>query len=98
MTTIQVRMDERTKRAGQKALNKLGMDMSTAVNIYFQQIILRRGIPFQILTENGLTIEEEDEILRRAEEAERGENVVRFSTVEEAQSYLKKLRRKKHAH
>jgi len=90
MTTIQVRMDERTKRAGQKVLNKLGMDMSTAVNIYFRQIILTRGIPFPLLTENGMTIEEEQDLLRIAEEAERGENLSPPLSGKAAIDYLKK--------
>ncbi len=64
MTTIQVRTESKTKKAAQVILGKLGLDLSTAINIYLVQIIEKKGIPFDILTENGLTPSEEDEILK----------------------------------
>lgn len=64
MTTIQVRTQEKTKKAAQLILGKLGLDLSTAINIYLVQIIEKKGIPFEILTENGMTVAEEDEILK----------------------------------
>ncbi|OGJ63895.1 hypothetical protein A3C37_03165 [Candidatus Peribacteria bacterium RIFCSPHIGHO2_02_FULL_53_20] len=64
MTTIQVRTEDKTKKAAQLILRKLGLDLSTAINIYLVQIIEKNGIPFEILTENGLTPAEEEEILK----------------------------------
>lgn len=64
MTTIQVRTDEKTKKAAQLTLRKLGLDLSTAINIYLVQIIEKQGIPFEIVTENGLTPAEEEKILK----------------------------------
>ncbi len=64
MTTIQVRTDEKTKKAAQRMLKKLGMDLSTAINMYLVQIILHKGIPFSIVTENGFTPQEEEKILK----------------------------------
>lgn len=64
MTTIQVRTDEKMKKAAQAILGKLGLDLSTAINMYLVQIVAKKGIPFQILTENGLTPAEEQEILK----------------------------------
>lgn len=71
MTTIQIRTDERTKKIAQQILGKLGMDLSTAINIYLVQIIEKKGIPFEILTENGLTEAEEREILKELAAAKR---------------------------
>lgn len=62
MTTIQVRTPEKTKKSAMKILEKLGMDLSTAINIYLVQIIEKQGIPFQILTENGMTPAQEAKI------------------------------------
>ena len=45
-------------------------DMTTAIKLYFHQMLLRKGIPFPIVTENGMTPQEEEEILRASEEAE----------------------------
>ena len=64
MTTIQIRTDERTKKTAQYILGKLGLDLSTAINIYLVQIIEKQGIPFEILTENGMTPAEEQALLK----------------------------------
>jgi len=75
MSTLQVRIDGETKKSAKKVLDKIGMDMSSAVKVYFKQIVITQGIPFQLLTENGLTIQQEQEILKASEEAKRGINV-----------------------
>ena len=64
MSTIQVRTNERTKKTVQQILSNLGLDLSTAINMYLVQIIVKQGIPFDIVTENGFTVEEEKKILR----------------------------------
>lgn len=46
-----------------RILEKLGLDLSTAINIYLVQIIAKKGIPFEILTENGMTPAAERKIL-----------------------------------
>ncbi len=91
MTTIQVRVNEKTKASATRVLHKLGMDMSGAVNAFLQQIVLRKGIPFRLLTENGFTVEEEEEINRIADEAARGINVTKAMSGEEALAYLRSL-------
>ncbi len=75
MSTIQVRVDEKIKKSASAVLAKMGMDMSGAVKIYLHQIVATQGIPFPILTENGMTIQQEKEILKAAEEAKMGINV-----------------------
>ena len=52
-------------------LDKLGLDLSTAINIYLVQIIEKKGIPFEVLTENGLTPAQETEILKEIEWAKK---------------------------
>lgn len=69
MTTIQVRTPADTKKKAQAILASLGLDMSTAINMYLVQIVQKGGIPFQILTENGMTLEAEQAILEAAEDA-----------------------------
>lgn len=71
MTTIQVRTPAKTKKAAQKILKELGLDMSTAINVYLVKIIQRKGIPFEFVTENGFTLAEELKILRELEEAKK---------------------------
>ena len=68
MATIQIRIDDSTKKKTKKILDELGLDFSTAIKMFFKQIAIRKGMPFEVLTENGFTIEVEKEILRRAQE------------------------------
>lgn len=44
---IQVRIDETVKRQAVAVLNNIGMDASTAINVFFRQIIEENGLPFQ---------------------------------------------------
>lgn len=90
MTTIQIRIDEKTKREAKKILGKLGIDMSTAIKAYLKQITIKEGIPFPLYTENGLTAEEEREILHDADEARRGINVSEYMSVDQMLEELKK--------
>ena len=89
MTTLQVRIDEKTKNASKKIFEDLGIDMSSAVKLYLRQVVVHQGIPFKIVTENGLTLEEEDRILLAAKEASEGKSVKKFLTKKEALEYLK---------
>ena len=69
MTTIQVRTDDDVKKRAKAILEALGLDLSSAINLYLRQIVIREGIPFKIVTENGFTTEEEIEMLRETEYA-----------------------------
>lgn len=70
-TTIQVRMNPKLKKEVQKVLDAIGLDMSGAINIYFRHITLVQGIPFPLRSANGLTLEQEKELLRLESEARR---------------------------
>lgn len=91
MTTIQVRIDEKTKQSSAKILDEIGIDMSAAIKMFLKQIVLRKGIPFRAVTENGLTLEQEDIILQRRSEAARGVNVTKSMQADEAIAYLAKM-------
>lgn len=54
-TQITARIDAASKEEARKILNCLGLSMSEAITIYFRQIILHRGIPFDIEIPNELT-------------------------------------------
>ena len=64
MSTIQVRTNDKTKKRAQKILKNLGLDLSTAVNMYLVRIVVEEGIPFPIRTQNGMTPEYERELLK----------------------------------
>ncbi len=54
-TTIQARIDADTKQKAKGILDTLGVSMSEAISLYFRQIILHRGIPFDVKIPNELT-------------------------------------------
>jgi DNA-damage-inducible protein J len=89
MTQIQIRIDEKTKKSVQDILEELGLDMSSAIKIYLKQIVIQKGIPLHIVTENGLTIAEERKILINSKEAKRGKNISKKMNAKELQEYLK---------
>lgn len=47
-TNLSFRVDVELKNAAESCLNEMGMNMSTAINIYLKQIVKRRAIPFTI--------------------------------------------------
>ena len=54
-TTIQARIDVESKEQAKKIFDFLGLTMSQAITLYLRQVILRRGIPFEIEIPNELT-------------------------------------------
>lgn len=59
-----IRTDLAAKQQVQQIFSNLGMDMSTAVNIFFHQVIRSNGLPFQVVTDvpNSETLEAMKEI------------------------------------
>lgn len=46
--TTSIRMDADTKKAATELLNDLGLDLSSAVNIFLKQVVLQGGLPFEV--------------------------------------------------
>lgn len=52
MTTIlNIRMDKEVKEKSEKLFDELGLNMTTAINIFLRQAIRVNGIPFEIRTD-----------------------------------------------
>lgn len=58
MTTLSIRIEEKMKRDANKTLKALGLDMSTAVKMFLNQVVIEQGIPFK-LTRTSREIREE---------------------------------------
>ena len=43
-----IRTDQDVKQQAQRIFSGLGMDMSTAVNIFFHQVVRINGLPFEV--------------------------------------------------
>jgi len=73
--TVQVRVDEQTKAQAKKVLGALHLSMSEAICLFLRQVVLHRGIPFEVKLPNDLTRE-------TLEKAEQGIDVHRVSSVD----------------
>ena len=68
---IQVRIDSKTKNEAKKILDSLGMDISSAVKIFFRQIINTKNFPCELRSEDGLTLQNYQELRKSIISAER---------------------------
>ena len=46
-TTVSIRIEEKTKKAAQKTLEAIGLDLSSAVKMFLHQVVIEQGIPFR---------------------------------------------------
>jgi DNA-damage-inducible protein J len=49
-------LEVESKRELKKIFDKLGMDMSSAIKLFFRQTINAQNLPFELRGENGLTL------------------------------------------
>ena len=46
--SITVRVNEQNKNEASKILEGLGLNMTTAINMFIAQVVMRRAIPFEV--------------------------------------------------
>ena len=75
--TITVRVDNDTKESANRIFKEVGLDMSTAVNMFLKQVIRNNGLPFMVTANipNGTTLE-------AIKEADNG-NMATFSSIDD---------------
>ena len=57
-TSMSIRLDSEIKEQAQQVFSNLGMDMTTAINIFLRQAIQYQGLPFDVrLDENRKLLE-----------------------------------------
>lgn len=47
-SNMNIRMDKDVKEQAQRIFSQLGMDMTTAVNVFLRQVIRNNGFPFEL--------------------------------------------------
>ena len=57
MATITARVDENVKKEAETLFKKMGLNMSTAMNLFLKKCILEQGIPFELKVPNRQTLE-----------------------------------------
>ncbi len=86
-TTIptQIRIEENTKKQAVELLEGLGLNLSDAVNMFLRQVILRKGIPFDVsYPEDVWEFKPEvAEAMKEAERISRDPNVKGYTDVKQ---------------
>jgi DNA-damage-inducible protein J len=66
---IRARVDPSLKEEAETVLQKLGLSATQAITLFYEQVRLQRGLPFEVRLPNEIT-------RRTFEETDAGENVV----------------------
>ena len=82
----QIRIDSNVKTEANELFKELGIDMSSAVNIFLRQCILRGGLPFKVEVPkyNAETLA----AMREARRISRDPNVPSYSSMEDLKKAL----------
>lgn len=87
MSNINIRIDAEKKAKAQELFSSLGMDMSTAINLFIQQALEFEGIPFVIRKYNVET----EAAMREAEDIIEGKVETKtYNSVDELFADLEK--------
>ena len=62
MATVTARVDENVKKEAKTLFKKMGLNMSTAMNLFLKKCILEQGIPFELKVPNEETLKVLDEV------------------------------------
>jgi len=73
--TTRARVEPEVKEEAEKILRDCGLNASQAINLFYRQVILERGIPFQIRTFN-------EETRRVLKNSEQGVEVEQFDSAD----------------
>ena len=81
MTSISIRLDKDVKAKSEFIFSEIGMNMTTAINIFLRRCIMENGIPFDVglYRPNAETIAAIEEV----EAMRRGDIPKRIMTIEE---------------
>jgi len=77
-TNLTIRIEENLKRDAENLFSKIGMNMSTAINIFFRQAVRAQEIPFELKPYDDYYTETRmKRILHSVAQAEKGEIVTK---------------------
>ncbi|MCL2006793.1 MAG: type II toxin-antitoxin system RelB/DinJ family antitoxin [Treponema sp.] len=81
-TNLTIRIDENIKQEAETLFSKIGLNMSSAINIFFRQAIREQCIPFELKPyEDYYTGENLKRLKRSIAQSERGQ-IITFSMAE----------------
>ncbi len=90
--SVYVRLEPKVKEESEAILNRLGIPMSNAIALFLQQVVLQRGIPFELKLPAPAVLEEltEEQLNARLEQ---GMAEYAAGKVYSAQEVLERMKR-----
>ena len=82
MVQVNFRVDEEVKRRAELACKNMGMNMSTAINIFLVKMGNEQRIPFEVSTDPFYSAENMAELERRVADAKVGRNMHEHELIE----------------
>ncbi|WP_349673846.1 type II toxin-antitoxin system RelB/DinJ family antitoxin [Lacrimispora sp.] len=76
MASINVRVDDELKKQSEMIFEELGINTSTAINIFLKQVIRSNGIPFTVQADPFYSVENQTHLLAAKERMEKGEGKI----------------------
>ena len=70
--TVRARMEPALKKEAEAVLETLGLSTTEAIHLFYRQLVLRKGLPFDVKIPNAETLE----AMRQAQE---GENLTEWT-------------------
>ena len=77
-TNLTIRIDEDIKKDAENLFNRIGLNMSAAINVFFHQAIRAQAIPFELKPYDGYYTEDRmNRIMHSIHQAEKGQIVTK---------------------
>ncbi len=73
---IRVRVEPELKKDVENIFQELGLSITEAITLFYRQVRLNRGLPFEVRIPNETTV-------RTFQDSDAGRNVIRAETAEE---------------
>lgn len=73
---IRARMEPELKREAEEVLGELGMSATEAITLFYTQVAMQRGLPFEVRLPNADTVE-------ALHQAQAGTDLVEYQTLED---------------
>ena len=86
MTQVNIRMDEQVKSQAEVIFDDLGLNMTTAINMFIKKVIRENGIPFDLKADSFYSEQNMNELARRAKEFDAGNTVFITKSMEDLET------------
>jgi DNA-damage-inducible protein J len=78
---IKARVEPKLKAQAERILDELGLDVSGAIRVFYKQVVLRKGLPFDVAMPNEAT--------RRAmRDVQKGRGLIKYKDTAEMREKL----------